>query len=83
LRWAFAVGEGFSKLSVLSGGPPFPYLICFSRWERVWELDVPLVVCPLRWFFLSSWAWVLPFLFLVFPLFWVLWFIFDLEGFII
>jgi hypothetical protein len=28
----------------------FPYLICFFWHEGVWELDVPLVVCPLRWF---------------------------------
>jgi hypothetical protein len=27
------------------------YLICLSQLKGVWELDVPLVVCPLRWFF--------------------------------
>ncbi len=93
-----AVGEGLSRLGILSGGPllslfdmllgigggsgtwcspcgvsspfliwyaswdrrgfgnlmfslwgvlPFPYLICLSGEEGVWELDVPLVVCCL------------------------------------
>jgi hypothetical protein len=27
------------------------FFICFSRPEGVRELDVPVVVCPLRWFF--------------------------------
>ncbi len=45
------------------------------------ELDVPLVVHPLRWFFclLGQGPSIL---FLVFPLFWVLWFISDSQGFI-
>ncbi len=29
---------------------PFPYLICFLELKGVWELDVPLVVYPFRWF---------------------------------
>ncbi len=57
------------------------YLICFSRQEGGQELDVPLVVHPLRWFFglLGRGPSIL---FLVFPLFWVLWFISDFQGFI-
>jgi hypothetical protein len=30
---------------------PFPYLICFSQQEGVWELDVLFMVCLLKWFF--------------------------------
>ncbi len=30
---------------------PFPYLICFLRQQGVQQLDVPLVVHPLGWFF--------------------------------
>ncbi len=30
LRWVVAVDEGFSRLGILSDGPPFPYLIRFS-----------------------------------------------------
>jgi len=60
---------------------PFPYLICFSWTEGVWELDVPLVVHPLEWFHLSSWMRVLHFV-PCFPLFWVLRLIYGWRGFI-
>jgi hypothetical protein len=52
----------------------FPYLIGFSQQEGVQELDVSLVVCPRRLFFclLEHGS-----------LYLVLWFIYDLQGFII
>ncbi len=46
LRWAIVVGEGSSRLNILSRSPP---LSLFDI--GVSELDVPLKVCPLRWFF--------------------------------
>jgi len=45
--------------------------------------NVPLVVWPLRWFFCLLGCVGPSILFLVFPLFWVLWFIFYWQGFII
>ncbi len=51
LRHAIVVGEGSSRLGVLQEVLPFSYLICFSLQEGICELDVPLVVHPLRWFF--------------------------------
>jgi len=82
LRWVVVVDEGFFRLGILSDGPLFPYLICFLWQEGVWELDVPL------WFALLGGSFVFlnmrcPILFLLFPLFWVLWFLFDWQGFII
>ncbi len=46
-----AVGEGSSRLGVLSGGPPFSLFDIFSRQKGVRELDVPFVVHLLKWFF--------------------------------
>jgi hypothetical protein len=68
LRWVVVVDEGFFRLGILSDSPPFPYLICFSWQEGVWELDIPL------WFALIGGSFVFldvgpPILFLVFPLF--------------
>jgi hypothetical protein len=45
LRQDVALGEGFFRLSLLSGGPPF------SLFDMLQELDVPFVVCPLGWWF--------------------------------
>jgi hypothetical protein len=70
LRDAVAVSEGSFRLSVLSGHLAFHYLICFSQQEEVWELDVPLVVRPLRWFICLLGSFIL---FLCFPLFGVIW----------
>jgi hypothetical protein len=71
LRHAVVISEGSSKLDVLSKVLPFHYLICFS--QHVWELDVAL------WLALFGGSFVFldvgpSILFLVFPLFWVLWF---------
>ncbi len=46
LRRDAAVGEGFSRLGLLSGGPP-----PLSLFDMLQELDVPFVVCLLGWFF--------------------------------
>ncbi len=54
----------------------FPYSICFSQQEGVWQLDVALVVCPPRWFFCFLGHRSLHFVPCI-PLFWVLWFIYD------
>jgi hypothetical protein len=43
------------------------FFICFSRQEGVRELDVPVVVCPLRWFFFVFFNVGPSILFLVFP----------------
>jgi hypothetical protein len=45
--------------------------------------NVPLVVWPLRWLFCLLGCVGPSILFLVFSLFWVLWFIFHWQGFII
>ncbi len=45
MRQDVALGEGFFRLSLLSGGPPF------SLFDMLQELDVPFVVCPLGWWF--------------------------------
>jgi hypothetical protein len=48
----------------------FPLLMWYaSRDKRGQKLDIPLVVCFLRWFFLSSWTWVRPFCSLYSPFF--------------
>jgi hypothetical protein len=67
----------YQHLDVLSGGPPFPYLIFFVMLqEGVRELDVPH---PLRRFICLLWRGSFDegpsILSVVFPLFWVLWFI--------
>jgi len=80
LRCVVAIGEGFSRLGLLSGGPPLSFFICFSWQEGVWELDVPFVVCLLRWFFYLFGHGSFHFV-LCIPLFWVLWFIYDWQGF--
>jgi hypothetical protein len=51
LRHDIVIGEGSSRLGVFSRGLPLSLLDIFSQHERVRELDVPFVVCPLRWFF--------------------------------
>ncbi len=84
LKCAIAIGEGYSKLGVLSGVPP----LCLSDMllviEGGWELDVPFMVHLLRVFFCllghGSFHFVLCFPFFFF---FVLWFIYDLQGFII
>ncbi len=76
-------GEGSFKLGILVGHPP-PFLIWYACCNKkgVGKLDVPLLVHLLRWFFLLSWTWVLPFYSLYSPLSGVLWFIYDWQGFI-
>jgi hypothetical protein len=85
LRCAVAVGEGFSRPSLISEGPPLSLFDLLLQQERVRELDVPLVGWASYVVHLSSWMWVLPFLFLIFLalFFWVLWFIYGWQGFII
>ncbi len=51
LNHVVTIGESSYRLGVLLKVLPFPYLICFLGQERVQELDVLLVVHPLRWFF--------------------------------
>jgi hypothetical protein len=48
LKCVVAIGEGFYKLGILSGGPPLSLFDMLLRTRGAWELDVPLVV-----FFLS------------------------------
>jgi len=81
LKHVIVVNEGLFRLGVFLGGLPFLYLICFSRLKGVQRLDVPLVVCPFRWFicFLGCGSSIL---FLVSPFFWVLWLIYGWQGFI-
>ncbi len=50
MRHVVAVGEGLSRLGILSGGPPLSLFDMLFATEGVQELDVPLVVCPLWWF---------------------------------
>jgi hypothetical protein len=62
VRCAVAVDEGSFRLSVLSGGPPFPYSIGFSLTTRkgsgTWCFPCDLLLRP---FFCLLWTWVLPF----------------------
>ncbi len=53
LKHAIVIVEGSSRLGVLSRGPPLLLLdmLLMTRQEGVWELDVPFVVHPFRWFF--------------------------------
>jgi hypothetical protein len=81
LRCAVAVGEGSSRLGLLSGGAPRSYAshdksgfenLMFSLWFAV--LDRSFVFLDVMGPFI---------LFIVFSLFfWVLWFIYDWQGFI-
>jgi hypothetical protein len=81
LRCAVAVGEGFSRLGLLSGGTPRSYAshdksgfgnLMFSLWFAV--LGGSFVFLDMMGPFI---------LFIVFSLFfWVLWFIYDWQGFI-
>jgi len=71
LRHARVVGEGSSKLAVLSGGPPLSLFHMFLLWfSLLGGSSVFLDVGP-------------SILFLVFPLFRLLWLIFEWQGFII
>jgi len=68
LRSAVVVGEGSSRLDLLSEGPPlslFDMLLATGGGGLgTW---CSMVVCCFSIVLLSSWMWVLPFLFLVFP----------------
>ncbi len=80
-RLCFA-SEGSSRLGVLSGGPPFSLFVMLLKQPKgVWELDVPFVVCPLRWFFRLLGHESFHFVPCIPPFFWVLWFIYDWQGF--
>jgi len=68
LRHAVAVvGEGSFRLGVLSGGPPLSLFDMLLETARgggrggVQQLDVPLVVHPIGWFFCLLGCGVLPF----------------------
>jgi len=81
-RRVVVVGEGFFEAKHLFRRSS-PFLLWYaSHGRRVWEFDVPLVICPLRWVFCllghGSFYFV-PFI----PPFLVLWFIYDWQGFII
>ncbi len=47
LKHAIAVGEGFSKLGILSKGPPLSLFDMLIARKGVQKLDFPLVVCLL------------------------------------
>jgi hypothetical protein len=56
------IGESFSRLSVLSGGPPISLFDMLLATKRGFvEHDVPFVVYLLRWFLLFCKTCVLPF----------------------
>ncbi len=82
LRCVVAIGKSFSRLGILSKVPPFPYLICLLKQERIQELDIPFVVRPFKWFFHLLEHGSFHFVPCIFPLLWVLWFICDWQGFI-
>jgi len=52
LKHAIAVGEGFSKLGILSKGPPLSLFDMLIAIKGVQKLDVPLVVCLLGGLFI-------------------------------
>ncbi len=64
LSHVITIGEGSSKLGILSRVLPFCYLICFSRQEGIQEFDVPWWFALFWWFFLDMGP---SFLFLVVP----------------
>ncbi len=51
LRHDVVVSEGSFRLCVLSRGPPLSLFNILVTIRGVWELDVPIVVHPLGWFF--------------------------------
>ncbi len=79
-----AVSEGSSRLGVLSGGPPLSLFVMFLVIKVGLGTYVPLVVRPLRWFFCLLGHESFHFVPCIPPFFfWVLWFIYDWQGFII
>jgi len=79
----FAIGKGSSRLAVLSKRSyPFPIWYAYCKRRGFKNLMFPL------WFTLLGGSFVFldmgpSILFLVFPLLWVLWFIYKWQGFII
>jgi len=51
LRHDVVVNEGSSRLRVLSRGPSLSLFNILLMIRGIWELDVPIVVHPLGWFF--------------------------------
>jgi hypothetical protein len=51
MQFLFVVDEGFSKVSILLRGLSLSLFDIFFQQEGVQELDVPLVLRLLRWFF--------------------------------
>jgi len=50
LKHVIVVSEGLSRLGVFLGGSPLSLFDILLTIRGVQELEVPLVVCPLRWF---------------------------------
>ncbi len=79
MRRVVAVGEGLSRLGILSGGPPLSLFDMLLATEGVQELD--LVVCPLWWFICLLGHGSCHFV-PCFALLGVLWLIYGRQGFI-
>jgi hypothetical protein len=76
-----AIGEGSSRLGNLSSGPLlFLFDIAYHNMRGFKSLMFSLWFCPLRWVFVFLDV-DPPILFLVLSLFWVLWFIYNWQGF--
>jgi hypothetical protein len=76
-----AIGEGSSRLGNLSSGLLlFLFDIAYHNMRGFKSLMFSLWFCPLRWVFVFLDV-DPPILFLVLSLFWVLWFIYNWQGF--
>jgi hypothetical protein len=83
LKCVVVVGEGFSRLSILSRALPFSLFDMLLMTGGVQEFYVPFVVHLLWWFCCLLGFGSFHFVPCFPPFFWVLWFIYDWQGFII
>jgi hypothetical protein len=74
LRHVIVVGEGFSRLGIILKGHPLLLLDIFLATRGGLRTDIAFALLGGYFVFLDVGPSIL---FLVFPLFWVLWFIYD------